>query len=145
MGNFLDSYTPFVDMTQNIDNSMPDVYKQGAKYEEYRKKVNSYRETMSDIDKAMSYNFTVDKDRVRDKLGNYVHGKNLAQDDYRFIFFSTKLLNPRNDPTIARNIDMGDSAFWGLLPGGKAKLWIKAPIKSIGRIAKKTSKVRGTM
>ena len=124
---------------------MPDVYKQGEKYENYRKKVTSYRKTMSDIDEAMRHNSTVDKDRMRDKLGNYVHGKNLAQDDYRFIFFSTKLLNPRNDPNIARNIDMGDSAFWGLLPGGKAKSWIKTPIKSIGRIAKKASKMRGTM
>ena len=145
MGNFLDSYSGFVDMTENIDNSMPDVYKQGKKYEEYSKKVTSYRNTMAEIDEAMKYNSTVDKDRMRDKLGNYVHGKNLAQDDYRFIFFSTKLLNPNNDPEIARNIDMGDSAFWGLLPGGKAKSWIKAPVKSIGRIANKASKIRGTM
>ena len=40
---------------------------------------------------------------------------------------------------------MGDAAFWGLLPGGKAKSWIKAPVKSIGRIANKASKLRGTM
>ena len=55
MGNFLDSYSGFVDMTQNIDNSMPDVYKQGEKYDNYRQKVTSYRKTMSDIDEAMRH------------------------------------------------------------------------------------------
>ena len=51
MGNILNScYTGLVDMTQNIDNSMPDVYKQGDKYKKYVEKVDNYRQTMSDVD-----------------------------------------------------------------------------------------------